>query len=85
MCLCAETQEGPAPVTHDAVGEEADPSRGGTAGTSSSDAAGSSAGKTTPGSLTIHCATITMIYTTPTVTPTTLLLPHHHPLAPPSQ
>ncbi|KAL0055179.1 hypothetical protein WJX82_008337 [Trebouxia sp. C0006] len=39
-----ETQEGPAPVTHDAVGEEADPSRGGTAGTSSSDAAGSSAG-----------------------------------------
>ena len=39
MCLCAETQEGPAPVTDDAAGEEADPRRGGIAGTPSSDAA----------------------------------------------
>jgi len=77
MCLCAETQEGPAPVTDDAAaGEEADP-----AGTLSSDAAGSSAGKTTSGSLTIRCASMTVIYTTTT---TTILLPHHHPLAPPS-
>jgi len=51
--LSAESQEGPAPVTDDAAGEEADPRRGGTAGTPSSDAAGSSSGKTTPDSLTI--------------------------------
>ncbi len=47
MWLCAETQEGAAPVTHDAAGKEADPRRGGIAGTPRSDAAGSSTGKTT--------------------------------------
>ncbi len=47
MWMCAETQEGAAPVTHDAAGEEADPRRGGIAGTPRSDAAGSSTGKTT--------------------------------------
>ena len=72
MCLCADTQKGPAPVIDDAAGEEADPRRGGIAGTPSSDAAGSSSGKTIPGSLTICCATMTMIYTTTTtVTSTT--------------
>lgn len=57
MCLCAEPQEGRASVTDDA-GEEADPSRGGAAGTPSSDAAGSSVGKTIPASLTVCCGDI---------------------------
>ena len=55
MCLCAETQEGAAPVTDDAAGEEADPGRGGAVGTPSSGAAGSSTGKTAPTSLNICC------------------------------
>ncbi len=55
MCLCAETPEGAVPVTDDAAGEEADPRRGGTAGTPSSDVAGSSTGKTIPTSLNICC------------------------------
>ncbi len=38
MCLCAETQEGPAAVTDDAAGEEADLRRGGISGTPRSDA-----------------------------------------------
>ena len=72
VCLSAETQEGPAPVTDNAAGEEADPRMGGTAGTASSDAEGSNSGITTPGSLTICCATMTMIYTTTTTIASTI-------------
>ncbi len=77
MCLCAETHEGLAPVTDDAAGEEADPTRGGIAGTPKSDAAGSSTGKTTPASLSICYTTMTMIYTTTTIVTSTInsLLP----------
>ena len=75
MCLCAETQEGPAPVTDDAAGEEADPRRGGIAGTLSSGAAGSSAGKTTPDSLSICCHDHDPPTTTTVTTTITPLLP----------
>ncbi len=72
MCLCAETQEGLAAVTDDAFGEEADPRRGGTAGSPSSDAAGSSAGTTTLASLSVCYTTRTMIYTTTTINTSTI-------------